>query len=146
MPSERMQRQIDRLLDEAEKAASEKDWPQVADCARDVLAVDADNEDAVAFLAMAERQGNLPPRETQKHPSSSSDDKEPSLSLPATFAGGRYVVIGSMGGAPTDPQWVHNLRAQPQVRLQDGATTHELTARELSGDERKILPLQQAAS
>src|SRR3989454_6419699 len=97
MPSERMQRQIDRLLDEAEKAASEKDWPQVADCAREVLAVDADNEDAVAFLAMAERQGNLPPRETQKHPSSSSDDKEPSLSLPATFAGGRYVVKGFLG-------------------------------------------------
>jgi hypothetical protein len=55
MPSERMQRQIDRLLDEAEKAASEKDWAHVADCGREVLAVDAGNEDAVAFFSMAER-------------------------------------------------------------------------------------------
>jgi hypothetical protein len=46
MPSERMQRQIDRLLDEAEKAASEKDWAHIADCSREVLAVDAGNEDA----------------------------------------------------------------------------------------------------
>src|SRR3989442_3570111 len=46
---------------------------------------------------MAERQGNLPPRETQKHPSSYSDNKEPSLALPATFAGGRYVVKGFLG-------------------------------------------------
>ena len=33
---------------------------------------------------------------------------------------GSYAVIGSQGGAPTSPQWVHNLRATPQARLQDG--------------------------
>ncbi len=33
---------------------------------------------------------------------------------------GRYAVIGSMGGAPTHPQWVHNVRANPTARLQDG--------------------------
>jgi deazaflavin-dependent oxidoreductase (nitroreductase family) len=49
---------------------------------------------------------------------------------------GRYVVIGSMGGAPTHPSWVHNLRAQPRCRIQDGAVVHELTARELDGDEK----------
>ena len=49
---------------------------------------------------------------------------------------GRYVVIGSMGGAPTHPNWVHNLRAEPRCRLQDGAVVHELNARELHGDEK----------
>jgi hypothetical protein len=29
---------------------------------------------------------------------------------------GRYAVIGSMGGAPNNPQWVHNVRSQPLAR------------------------------
>ena len=49
---------------------------------------------------------------------------------------GRYAVVGSQGGAPTHPQWVHNLRAKPIARLQDGATIHDLSAREADGDER----------
>jgi deazaflavin-dependent oxidoreductase (nitroreductase family) len=49
---------------------------------------------------------------------------------------GRYAVIGSLGGAPTDPQWVHNLRASGIARIQDGPTTHDLGAREVDGDEK----------
>ena len=33
--------------------------------------------------------------------------------------GVNYVLVGSMGGAPKDPVWVHNLRANPQVELRD---------------------------
>jgi deazaflavin-dependent oxidoreductase (nitroreductase family) len=33
--------------------------------------------------------------------------------------GNRYVLVGSQGGAPTDPVWVHNLRANPKVELRD---------------------------
>ena len=97
MPSERIQRQIDRLLDEAEAAATDKDWPHVADCARKVLAVDADNEDAVSFLSMAEGQERPPQQETRQHVASSSKDAEPSPALPASFADGRYVVKGFLG-------------------------------------------------
>ena len=50
--------------------------------------------------------------------------------------GTNYVVIGSMGGAPTHPQWVHNLRAEPRVRVQDGAEVGDFAAREVSGDEK----------
>ena len=50
--------------------------------------------------------------------------------------GTSYVVIGSMGGAPDHPQWVHNLRANPLVELQDGADRRDYTAREVSGDEK----------
>jgi deazaflavin-dependent oxidoreductase (nitroreductase family) len=49
---------------------------------------------------------------------------------------GNYAVLGSMGGAPTDPQWVHNLRANPLARLQDGAEVVEFTVREVDGNER----------
>jgi deazaflavin-dependent oxidoreductase (nitroreductase family) len=49
---------------------------------------------------------------------------------------GRYAVIGSMGGAPNDPQWVHNLRANPVARLQDGAQRRDYTAREAAAEEK----------
>jgi deazaflavin-dependent oxidoreductase (nitroreductase family) len=49
---------------------------------------------------------------------------------------GRYAVIGSMGGAPTHPQWVHNLRTTPRARLQDGAAVNDYTVREVDGDEK----------
>ncbi len=50
--------------------------------------------------------------------------------------GTRYVVVGSMGGAPSDPAWVHNVRANPLVELQDGATRMDYTARQTEGDEK----------
>src|SRR5439155_26186802 len=34
--------------------------------------------------------------------------------------GDSYVLVGSQGGAPKDPVWVHNLRANPKVELRDG--------------------------
>lgn len=49
---------------------------------------------------------------------------------------GSYAVIGSQGGAPTNPNWVHNLRANPVARVQDGDSLHELAAREAEGDEK----------
>lgn len=50
--------------------------------------------------------------------------------------GGTYALVGSQGGAPTDPQWVGNLRAHPTVDLQDGTTTTTRHAREVHGVER----------
>ena len=56
MPSERIQRRIDRLLDDAETAADQQDWPTVERLADEVLGLDAENEDAPALLAAAERR------------------------------------------------------------------------------------------
>ena len=50
--------------------------------------------------------------------------------------GGAYAVVGSRGGAPTDPAWCANLRANPLVELQDGTERHDYVAREVSGAER----------
>jgi deazaflavin-dependent oxidoreductase (nitroreductase family) len=49
---------------------------------------------------------------------------------------GRYAAVGSKGGAPQNPVWVYNLRKNPQVVVQDGQRTWEMTAREVTGEER----------
>jgi len=52
---------------------------------------------------------------------------------------GAYLMVGSQGGAPTDPAWVNNVRKQPdQVTVQDGTQPWDGVARELSGDEREL--------
>jgi len=50
--------------------------------------------------------------------------------------GGNYVLIGSQGGAPTDPVWVHNLRAQPAVEIRDHTVVQRMRVREVE-DERE---------
>jgi F420H(2)-dependent quinone reductase len=49
---------------------------------------------------------------------------------------GRYAAVASQGGAPTNPSWYTNLRADPLVELQDGPQKWDMIAREISGDER----------
>jgi deazaflavin-dependent oxidoreductase (nitroreductase family) len=51
---------------------------------------------------------------------------------------GRYAMVGSIGGAPKDPTWVHNVRANPTVVAQDGDQSFTLEAREVHGAERKV--------
>ena len=53
-----------------------------------------------------------------------------------TDGSGHYAVIGSMGGSAEHPQWVHNVRANPIARLQDGATVADFTVREVDGEEK----------
>ena len=57
MPSERVQRQIDRLLDETEAALASRDWERVRALAGDVLRLDPENEDARSFLEASQRDG-----------------------------------------------------------------------------------------
>lgn len=49
---------------------------------------------------------------------------------------GSYAAVASLGGAPKHPVWYHNIVANPDVTLQDGATVHQLRAREVTGDEK----------
>lgn len=50
---------------------------------------------------------------------------------------GRYAVVASLGGAPKNPSWYFNLRENPHVELQDGPRKGEMTAREVTGDEKR---------
>jgi deazaflavin-dependent oxidoreductase (nitroreductase family) len=51
---------------------------------------------------------------------------------------GRYAIVASKGGAPTNPQWYSSLVAEPVVMLQDGTVTREYRAREVFGEEKAI--------
>jgi deazaflavin-dependent oxidoreductase (nitroreductase family) len=48
---------------------------------------------------------------------------------------GVYAAVASLGGAPKNPVWYYNLKADPTVQLQDGETTGEYVAREIEGEE-----------
>ncbi len=42
-----------------------------------------------------------------------------------------YVLVGSQGGAPKDPAWVHNLRADPHIELRDETVVRPMHVREV---------------
>jgi len=56
---------------------------------------------------------------------------------------GKLIIIGSFAGAPVSPAWVHNLRANPQARVEIGAPqgvqVFDVAAHELPADERAAL-------
>jgi len=45
-----------------------------------------------------------------------------------------YVLIGSYGGRPKDPVWVHNLRANPDVDIRDKTEVFKMRVREVTED------------
>jgi deazaflavin-dependent oxidoreductase (nitroreductase family) len=53
--------------------------------------------------------------------------------------GDSYVVFASKAGAPTNPDWFHNLQAHPEVDVEVGAETIPVKARVAEGDERDRL-------
>jgi deazaflavin-dependent oxidoreductase (nitroreductase family) len=48
--------------------------------------------------------------------------------------GANYVLVGSQGGAPKNPVWVYNLRANPDVEIRDLTVVQPMRAREVSDD------------
>jgi deazaflavin-dependent oxidoreductase (nitroreductase family) len=48
--------------------------------------------------------------------------------------GNSYVLIGSQGGAPKDPVWVHNLRANPAVEIRDETVVRPMKVREVEDE------------
>ncbi len=52
---------------------------------------------------------------------------------------GRVYVVGSKGGAPTHPDWYHNLVANPRVTVEIGTEEYEADAKVVTGPERDRL-------
>ena len=48
--------------------------------------------------------------------------------------GESYVLVGSQGGAPKNPVWVYNLRANPAVTIRDHTEVAKMRAREVADD------------
>lgn len=57
---------------------------------------------------------------------------------------GRRFVFASKAGAPSNPDWYHNLVANPSVRVEVGSETYGATARPLEGPERDRVYAEQA--
>ena len=54
--------------------------------------------------------------------------------------GNNYVLVGSRGGAPKNPVWVYNLRADGDVEIRDEADVYTMRVREIEeGEERERL-------
>src|SRR6266540_3050194 len=99
MATERVQRHIDRLLTEAEDAIAASDWILARGRARQVLALDPQNQDAAAYLAAAARA----PAETADAPPArgmvehaSRRPATPRMQ-PTSFCEGRYKVTRFLG-------------------------------------------------
>jgi F420H(2)-dependent quinone reductase len=48
--------------------------------------------------------------------------------------GNSYVLVGSKGGAPTNPVWVHNLRVNPDVEIRDETVVQPMRVREVEDE------------
>ena len=110
MPSERIQRRIDALVDEADRAITQSQWATVQDRTRNVLALDPGNADALAFLQAADRAlagvssengaGELTARTPASATAPAAVSATATSSVPAqpsSFAGGRYLVKKFLG-------------------------------------------------
>jgi len=59
--------------------------------------------------------------------------------------GDQVVIFASKAGAPSHPDWYHNIVANPVVTVEIGADTYQATAVVLQGDERDRIYATQAA-
>jgi deazaflavin-dependent oxidoreductase (nitroreductase family) len=61
--------------------------------------------------------------------------------------GANYVLVGSMGGAPKNPVWVYNLRANPTVEIRDLTVVQPMRVREVTdeGERTRLWKLAVAA-
>ncbi len=51
--------------------------------------------------------------------------------------GANYVLVGSVGGAPTHPVWVYNLRVNPVVEIRDHAVVQAMQVREVEDEDER---------
>lgn len=58
--------------------------------------------------------------------------------------GDRLLVFASKGGAPTNPDWYHNLLAHPEVTVEVGNETYNAIATPVTGEERDRIYAQWA--
>lgn len=59
--------------------------------------------------------------------------------------GERYLVFASKAGAPDNPDWYHNVKANPEARVEVGDDTVDVRAEEVTGVERDLLYAKQAS-
>ena len=79
------------------------------------------------------------------HSTGAKSGKERVNPLAYQADGDHYVVFASKGGAPTNPDWFHNVRANPRVTVELGDETFPADARVAEGEEHDRLWSRQKA-
>jgi serine/threonine protein kinase len=115
--SERIQRRIERLLDQAETAADERHWQDVQSLAREVLSLDESNADAEALLQSATRMLGVQTTDDLSTPPDVTPHPVPATSAqPTSFAAGRYQVLRFLGeGSKKKVYLAHDTRLDRDV-------------------------------
>ena len=157
MASERIQRRLERLLDQIDEAESQGNWESVQALAQDILEIDSDNTEAVAYLRSADRRlgamaatGSIQAESTLPSP--------PTITVrqtihPTSFANGRYQVKEFLGeGGKKKVYSAHDSTLDRDVALAvikaeglDDASrarvTREARAMGRLGDHPNVLPI-----
>ena len=100
MTSERIQRRVERLLDQIDAAEAAEDWNLVSTLARDILDIDEGNREASAYLSAAERRTGTVSSAANKGTDQAVAEVSPEAdprSEPTSFANGRYEVRRFLG-------------------------------------------------
>ena len=61
--------------------------------------------------------------------------------------GRNYILVASQGGAPKNPRWYHNLKAEPNVEIRDETQVHSMRVREVvdPGERQRLWDIAVAA-
>ena len=61
--------------------------------------------------------------------------------------GRNYILVASQGGAPKNPRWYHNLKAEPNVEIRDETQVHSMQVREVvdPGERQRLWDIAVAA-
>jgi deazaflavin-dependent oxidoreductase (nitroreductase family) len=70
------------------------------------------------------------------HSTGAKSGRERTNPLAYQADGDRFLVFASKGGAPTNPDWYYNLKANPDALIEVGTDTIPVKAKELHGEER----------
>ena len=98
MATERIQRRIERLLDQIEQEADQQNWQRVLELAEEVLGFAPDDADAKSFLSVAQqRLSSSTAAEPNPAPSSIAPDAANASAQLSSFANNRYQVKRFLG-------------------------------------------------
>ncbi len=97
MARDRIQRRIDRLLDQTEEEADQENWERVHQLAEQILAFAPDNIDAKSFQEAAKRVLSSQRGFSHVQTDERAVSKTPSPVQPTSFANGRYEVKRFLG-------------------------------------------------
>ena len=97
MTTDRVQRRIQRLLDQIDEAEAARDWQLVLDLAKDVLGIEPENKEPRSYLESSQRRLGQAAGTPIAPPPSRPQNSSPAPSLPTSFANGRYTVKRFLG-------------------------------------------------